>query len=457
MVTVAFEEAAWKQVASLLTPGDTELACLLVGTLTGTDKATGAAFVVNHVVAVPDEAYEKRTTNELVIRSSGWVHTARQASKNGFDVAFVHTHPGGRAEFSSKDDVVEDKLSRDLRNITGQQHLVAIVMAGTPDLPRVLVRRTRPDGQRESGGRVRSVGTRLHVMDASNADVAIHAQHDRQIRFLGEDGQRTLQGLRIGLAGLGGNGSELLVRLLQLGATNIVGIDADVVTSSTVTRGSGFLPRHIGLYKAEALNEIVGEFDASGVRLIQGDLGEEATFRHLLTCDVVFGCVDTESPRINLNQLPYRALVPFIDTGIRPQADRTGQGVEVDARVTWLAPGYACLLCRSRIDLETAAAETLTPDERRRRALEGYVPELDEPAPSVNAYTALVGGLALNELFVRLFGFGRDTRISEVIARPVEPRFVAPGHQPACPLCETPTPGRGLGTPLFDTIWGNGR
>lgn len=39
----------------------------------------------------------------------------------------------------------------------------------------------------------------------------------------------------------------------------------------------------------------------------------------------------------------------------------------INGRVTILAPGSACLICRGRIDRARAATEMLTPGERTRR------------------------------------------------------------------------------------------
>jgi hypothetical protein len=77
--------------------------------------------------------------------------------------------------------------------------------------------------------------------------------------------------------------------------------------------------------------------------------------------------------------------------------------------LTTLFPGEACLLCRGRISSAGLAAEDLDPEERRRRAGEGYVPGLGEDDPSVGTFTTLIGCFAVNELLDRLFGYSEGS------------------------------------------------
>ena len=77
--------------------------------------------------------------------------------------------------------------------------------------------------------------------------------------------------------------------------------------------------------------------------------------------------------------------------------------LRIESRVTWVAPGSACLLCRGRIDSARAAAESLSEDERERLRQEGYTPDLNEPQPAVIAYTTTISGMAVSELLNRMF------------------------------------------------------
>src|SRR4029077_15930286 len=137
----------------------------------------------------------------------------------------------------------------------------------------------------------------------------------------------------------------------------------------------------------------------------------------LTASDVVFGCTDDNAGRLVLSRLSTFFLVPVIDSGVLLSSNSADTFVGIGGRVTTLVPGQACLVCRGRIDLQRAAAELLTPDERRRRVDEGYAPALERTEPAVVAYTTAVASAAVGELLERLIGYGPSPRPSEALLR----------------------------------------
>jgi molybdopterin/thiamine biosynthesis adenylyltransferase len=55
-------------------------------------------------------------------------------------------------------------------------------------------------------------------------------------------------------------------------------------------------------------------------------------------CDVVFGCTDDHTGRLNLSRLAYWYLVPVIDMGVQISAAE-GEIRGIFGRITYLAPG----------------------------------------------------------------------------------------------------------------------
>jgi hypothetical protein len=110
-------------------------------------------------------------------------------------------------------------------------------------------------------------------------------------------------------------------------------------------------------------------------------------------------------------------MTPVIDCGVLLSAGPDSQITGIDGRVTILVPGQACLVCRGRIDLSRAAAEALTPAERKKRADEGYAPALGGIEPAVVAFTTAVAAAAVSELLERLIGYGPEPRPSEILLR----------------------------------------
>jgi molybdopterin/thiamine biosynthesis adenylyltransferase len=143
----------------------------------------------------------------------------------------------------------------------------------------------------------------------------------------------------------------------------------------------------------------------------------ESVARRLAEYDVVFGCTDDNAGRLVLSRLTSYLLIPVIDCGVLLTSNETGELEGIDGRVTVLIPGQACLVCRGRIDLARASAELLTPEERIRRADEGYAPALGRTEPAVVPFTTAVGATAVSELLERLVGYGPTPRPSEVLLR----------------------------------------
>ena len=110
-------------------------------------------------------------------------------------------------------------------------------------------------------------------------------------------------------------------------------------------------------------------------------------------------------------------MTPVIDCGVLLTSGPGGELLGIDARVTVLAPGAACLVCRNRIDLRRAAAEMLAPEEHRRLAAEGYAPGLSDPEPAVIAFTTQVASAAVAELLERLIHYGPEPAPTEILLR----------------------------------------
>lgn len=382
----------------------------------------GDTRVLGRAIRWIDEgAYTRRTSDELLIRSEGYVPILAEAAAIGSAALWVHTHPGerGRPIQSKLDQKVDREIADLFRIRSGSDYYGALIFS-----PRqngvVFGGYIEMDGEKRIPlDRLLSVGSRLRLTRAFDTGLrALSSIFDRNVRALGQAVQETLGDLHIGLVGCGGTGSAVAEQLARLGVRTFTLIDPDHLSASNLTRVYGSAPTDIGVHKVRVVANHLRRIAPDAVcDEVPAMVTLEQTARRLTACDVIFGCTDDNAGRLVLSRVASYLLTPVIDCGVLLTSGENDMLSGIDGRVTTLTPGQACLVCRGRIDLRRAAAELLTPEERQRREDEGYAPALGRTEPAVVAFTTLVAAAAVGELLERLIGYGPEPRPSEMLLR----------------------------------------
>jgi len=370
---------------------------------------------------VREDAYIRREWNMLSIRPEGYVRALAEAETLGACCLWLHTHPGEHAwpGPSEHDNIVDEQIRDLFRLRSGSLYYGAVIFSPRREglaFTGHIAEEAGPDLKIE---RLWEVGDRWRLTRAADsAQAQLSPIYDRNVRAFGEAIQQTLGDLRIGIVGCGGTGSATAEQLVRLGVRNLVLIDPDHLSASNVTRVYGSSIEDVGSAKIEVLAHHLSAISPDlRCETVASMLTLEPTARHLIGCDVVFGCTDDNAGRLVLSRIATYLLTPVIDCGILLSSDENDQLIGIDGRVTVLSPGQACLICRGRVDLARAGAELLTPDERRRREDEGYAPALARTEPAVVTFTTMVAATAVSELLERLIGYGPDPRPSEILLR----------------------------------------
>jgi molybdopterin-synthase adenylyltransferase len=189
---------------------------------------------------------------------------------------------------------------------------------------------------------------------------------------------------------------------------------------------------------------------------VDAELGGAA--RRLLDCDLIIGCTDNQWSRTVRKAIAYQYYVPVIDLGVELQTAGAMGG-----RVTWLAPGSACLWCLKILDSQRVRAEQLPRQAAAVEISRGYIQDLDEPAPAVVSINGAIASIAVTELLARTTNFaGSETRASQLMYRLSDGvvRRTSPAPSQACPTCSS-TGQLGLAdlgvapwtTPMIDRRW----
>jgi molybdopterin/thiamine biosynthesis adenylyltransferase len=388
---------------------------------------------------VPTAEYADRRPDEMTITSSGYVAALGRAEEIGAVPIWLHTHPG--VEATSRPSVRDREVDRalaDVFKVRSSREMYGALILAHNESELDFSGHLDVAGTRLPISRLWEVGPRLRLTTAHDSSRRKHpasSLFDRNVRALGGPVQRVLGDLHVGIVGCGGTGSAVGEQLARLGIRQFTLLDPDTLSESNLTRVYGSAPDDVGTNKATLLGDHI-ELIAPDARVtaIEQTVTTESAARHLVACDVVFGCTDDNAGRLVLSRFATYFLTPVIDCGVLLSSDSSDQLIGVDGRVTILVPGGACLVCRDRVDLQRAQAEALTPAERKRLQDEGYAPALPGVEPAVVTFTTGVAAAATAELLERLIGYGPDPVPSEVLIRFHEREFSTntaaprPGH-----------------------------
>jgi molybdopterin/thiamine biosynthesis adenylyltransferase len=300
----------------------------------------------------------------------------------------------------------------------------------------------------------------LHAEALNHGDDATLA---RQALAFGAFTNARLKAMRVGVVGCGGTGSATAMLLARLGVGHLVIFDEDLVEVTNLNRLHG--ARRADADGMRSKVDVVAREIAElglGCRVvaIRRWVGDAACRDALKSCDVIFGCTDDNDGRLLLNRLAYFYLIPVIDMGLAIEIKPVVGGTrELSGRVTVLAPGGSCLLCRQIVDPTVAREEDLkrrNPSEYERRKREAYVRGGGDPAPAVVTFTTATACMAVDELLQALTNF-RDSSgwAWQRVRRFDLMRDRSPGAplNEDCPICVEPTYwGRGDAEPFLDRV-----
>jgi len=233
---------------------------------------------------------------------------------------------------------------------------------------------------------------------------------DRQVRGLGQAGQKLVQELNVGVVGCGGMGSVVSELLVRSGVRYLTLIDPDRVEASN-------LNRLLGAYRWDAMlnrpKVCVVKRQAqwinplARVALLRSSVCTEKAVSLLKEMDVIFGCTDSQGSRLLLNRLATQYYIPYIDCGsglVRNAKQR--RIVEAGGQIRVVLPGGYCLECVGGIDREQARDELMTEAQRAQRRAHGYGLGPEEPAPQVMFLNMAVAAHAVGEFLKLVTGLG---------------------------------------------------
>jgi hypothetical protein len=122
--------------------------------------------------------------------------------------------------------------------------------------------------------------------------------------------------------------------------------------------------------------------------------------------------VDSADGRDLLNRISTYYLVPYIDVGVRLDANGHGGIEQICCALHYLVPGGSSLLSRGVITPEQVQAQALrrtNPKQYATLEKEGYIKGVAVDRPAVVSVNGFVATHAVNEMLARVHPYRRDS------------------------------------------------
>jgi hypothetical protein len=366
-------------------------------------------LLVREIIPVPYEMCPERTPYRVTWRGVVLDPILTQALEQNLAVVKIHSHPTGHPWFSATDDIADRTLFPSISGWLGDE--------GGPMASLIMLPDGRLVGRSVWAG---AVGAQLEAIRVAGDDfrywfadreVEVPAHGKRVAQTFGDATYAQLRRLKIGVVGCSGTGSIVVEQLARNGIGQLVLVDDDHVEDKNLNR----IVNSTAADAAAAMNKTLvlqRAIEAMGlgtrVTVHPCDLLDLRALRDLATCDVVFGCMDSIDGRHILNKLASAYLIPYIDLGVRLDADGSGGINSIWLAIHALQPGGSSLKSRrvyDQRDLEAAFLLRDSPTEYERLKREGYIKGVKVDRPAVISVNMVAAAAAVNEFLARLHGF----------------------------------------------------
>lgn len=266
-----------------------------------------------------------------------------------------------------------------------------------------------------------------------------------------------LSRLSVGVVGVSGTGSPVTEMLYRLGVGELVLVDGDIVKIENIGRiyNSTMDDVKMKRYKVDVLADaIIKSGLPTLVTPISKDLFHPDVVRHLATCDVLFGCMDSVDGRDLLNRLSSFYLIPYFDLGVHLDADGKGGVNQVCGTVHYLQPDGSSLFSRgvyTEDELRASALFRTNKEQYHEQVRSKYIRGVNEEKPAVISVNTLIASLAINDLLARLHPY-RDDPNEELESLGIsltQNRLIIDEETKPCPILAKYV-GRGDIRPLLD-------
>ena len=360
---------------------------------------------VRRVFELPESAYQRDNRHGASWSGSAMIPAIGAAMDQTLGLVVLHAHDHeGPPRLSDDDSSSAARLVPTFRARIPVRPHGSIVLSRTHGSGVVFM---PGEGAPRTSIHIRSYGTCItdSRTGASNATAVESTDFARQLLVVRGDGQRALASARVAVVGLGGGGSHVAQQLAHLGIGEIVCIDDDRASKTDRHRLIGLTRPDIWLRrrKTSIIRRVVSKVGLSRrCYSVAERVPEPLSLEAIKGADVIVGCLDNLHARVDLQEISWRFLIPYVDIGVSIRPIESG-GAD-DARVTiggnvlTLIPGGFCMWCCGFLSKEKLDGELAGPNRSyfQNRGGEAQVVSLN----------GLVASQAVTEVLQLLTGFG---------------------------------------------------
>ncbi len=391
-----------------LFPGDEKeaVAIALCGTC---DSGTTCKLMVHELYLIPYADCSIREPNKIKWGTNKLPEIFEKARLKKLSVLKIHSHPNGYKQFSSLDDCSDKEFFSSTYGWVDHigPHASAVML---------------PDGQ---------IFGRIFLSNLSSLPMSKVMIVGDEIKFypeafetkISETGRRTaqafgnktfqiLKNLKIGIVGCSGTGSPVIEQLVRLGVKELVIVDPDKIEFKNLNRilNTSIEDVITGRYKVDVAKESIERIGlGTKVTVHKKNLFDNVeVLMDLADCDFLFGCMDSVDGRHLLNQLATFYIVPYIDLGVKLEADGQGGISKICGSTHYLQPGKSSLLSRGVYnleDLKAAGQLRKNPEEFHNLLKNAYIKNINVDRPAVISVNMLISSIAVNEFLNRIHPF----------------------------------------------------
>lgn len=428
-----------------------ETGCILL--LARNDHPSHPSLLVTEIMAPEADDLAECAEDGLVF-ASRFLRRAllrvRSLNLAGFLTVHTHPHSNQHVGFSPYDDDNDPALMQNLFELKPDGMFGSVVLGKQAIAARIWQPLTE---KAQELPELVIVGERLSHLPLTGKPAppaaTASAIFDRSLALTSDSALARLAQMRIGVVGASGTGSLMAELLARAGAGEIVLFDFDAIEETNLNRvlharrQDAAACANKAQRLAQALNEL--GLPTKIVATPLGDIRQQTAALDLRGCDVLFGCVDRDWPRLLLCELAHQYLIPYIDLGTEIGIGNS-ELQSLDSRVSYIAPGRACLICSGIISLERVRLESLDEAERDRIIAMGYSEDIRINTPAVmelNMRAASYGGLLLRHLLQPFLDTPLSTHFKESLTN-YSTRGVLHQQRAGCVICGDSTrTGRG--------------